>query len=1286
LRYIYNYIFIGVILLGSEISGIAQSLSCNQTVQISLQEHTCQARITADILLENPDDQIQYLIEIKKPNGTILNDNLVGIEEVDELLIVKISHPSNGNSCWANVTVENKIMPDIIGCREFKMPCSSYPDTLQYMEHMSYEYGCGPYNMRYQDSIVHFQCARDGLDQIVYRKWYISNTSFERYVCTQKMMFQRNTLENIFFPPNFDGHDHPAIVCDYQFINGAYTRYDSIEFLADGHPSVRPYPYGTGQPGGESCKHVNSTFQDTRFNSCGNNVKILRTWIVLDWCTGEQFIKNQTIQLKDAYGPLLKCSMEAIVVYAEFEGCVGSINNMEPSFEAWDCSDYTYNVSVKLKEQNIDSYDNAHLGNITLLENGNFSISELPQDTLWLIYTVTDDCGNVSQCHSEVIIKDKEAPIALCEESTVVTLGDHGQAPLYASGLDNYSYDNCGVSHYQIQRIGESCSIYSDKNEFSDYIEFCCEDVERSPIKIAIRTFDWSGNYSDCWMNVYVQDKNLPVINHCPQDMSITCDQDYEDMVLTGRPHINQLCGFRMEYEDDLTDMNECGIGILKRTWFVYNSYGDQVHCIQHIRINEKFPFTDRDIHWPENIELNECYASLDDLTITGEPWFNEFHCKNLIVDYEDEIFDNSANTCVKILRTWRVTDWCKFDYEQTGATYFWEHVQQIELIDRTRPKIISNCENIELQADVETCDAQVVILMEGEDECQGDDLIFEYEIDYDSDGEFQVDDIINSKILEQKFGIGTHKIRYKLSDRCGNFEKCEFFVTIHPSNDFQPICISELSLSLGETGVIEIWASDFIKDVSSSCGPATNVTFSFSDSKEEPILLVDCGDFADGDGIFMSREQTIYINDQFGNQSSCNVQLIVNDNFNKCSDGSGSSIIITGKVTTESKDGIQDVPISLFDMNSGEQETMSTFQDGSFIFNNLSVEHNYEISGDDFGSITDGLSSLDLVILQRHILGVEELRSPYTLLAADVDGSGQITINDLVSLRKVLLGLTDEFPVHNYWSIFNSDQNMLEGEVPLDVEDQVYIHNMSAGVTELNLMAVKIGDVNNSYVSEVKNKNLTQLGFKMNCRFDQWTGKQWIDLYPNEHILIDGYQLGFEIDNNEVEKIVGEDLVLNENYVIRDNQVQFAVAFNKPKPLNKDVPFISIALKHKQNSFNHVHLSKHKNFEIYLSRNGIRSGIIEFESIENHKKLEFTILPNPFDEELNFNFELEKNTEIEIALFNSKGELIHQNVSTLEEGKQTIRMKGSVIKGSGLFFYKIRSEEKIFSGKVIKM
>ncbi len=104
------------------------------------------------------------------------------------------------------------------------------------------------------------------------------------------------------------------------------------------------------------------------------------------------------------------------------------------------------------------------------------------------------------------------------------------------------------------------------------------------------------------------------------------------------------------------------------------------------------------------------------------------------------------------------------------------------------------------------------------------------------------------------------------------------------------------------------------------------------------------------------------------------------------------------------------------------------------------------------------GVSAVDLVLIQKHILGILPFSHYRQLLAADVDLSGDINAIDLVELKKLILGLYDKLPkapsVHFAWENQNHFIRTLVNLIPYNE-----IRNLgSAGMV---IEVVKVGNVN---------------------------------------------------------------------------------------------------------------------------------------------------------------------------------------------------------------------------------
>lgn len=63
-----------------------------------------------------------------------------------------------------------------------------------------------------------------------------------------------------------------------------------------------------------------------------------------------------------------------------------------------------------------------------------------------------------------------------------------------------------------------------------------------------------------------------------------------------------------------------------------------------------------------------------------------------------------------------------------------------------------------------------------------------------------------------------------------------------------------------------------------------------------------------------------------------------------------------------------------------------------------------------------NGVSTFDLVRINKQILGIETFQDPWQFIAADANASGTITTFDIVELRKLILGVYDTLPSVPSW------------------------------------------------------------------------------------------------------------------------------------------------------------------------------------------------------------------------------------------------------------------------------
>ncbi len=120
------------------------------------------------------------------------------------------------------------------------------------------------------------------------------------------------------------------------------------------------------------------------------------------------------------------------------------------------------------------------------------------------------------------------------------------------------------------------------------------------------------------------------------------------------------------------------------------------------------------------------------------------------------------------------------------------------------------------------------------------------------------------------------------------------------------------------------------------------------------------------------------------------------------------------------------------------------------------------------------GINSLDILLSRKHILNSMSFDSPYKLLAADVDGSRTVDALDLLTMRRVILGTTNRFPL-GLWRFVPSNfvfTNMLN---PWSAPTNRIYPSVGADVAGQDFVAVKLGDVNGDWVPPVSGRALSR-------------------------------------------------------------------------------------------------------------------------------------------------------------------------------------------------------------------
>lgn len=425
-------------------------------------------------------------------------------------------------------------------------------------------------------------------------------------------------------------------------------------------------------------------------------------------------------------------------------------------------------------------------------------------------------------------------------------------------------------------------------------------------------------------------------------------------------------------------------------------------------------------------------------------------------------------------------------DYATSPSRGFFEYIQVLKVTDNVAPFITLQADSLTFCSETgpPDCEGAVEIDFRIGDACTPEQTTAFAELDafvFDANGdslitnaEFVADEPLTISNLDTvlrvagTFPIGRHAVRISVSDGCGNTTSEIFAFEVVDCKAPAPICINNLTASLmpdGDGGAaMAIWASDFLASPIDDCTSEVNYTIyrstpfireevmGFEPNPLDTGLVLNCSDL----GTLAVR---IYATDGAGNSNYCETSIVVTPSQDSLCFGNGS---IAGIIATEQDERVPDVLVTL----AGETtQSQTTGADGTFSFADLPGGADYTLTPYLDGNPRNGVSTYDLILIQKHILGVQPLNSPYKLIAADATFNGTITTLDLIQLRRVILDIHVSTDSPN-WIFVDADFEFPNPQNPWQTDfPEIFNANDLATEVSANFIAVKIGDVNGSAV-----------------------------------------------------------------------------------------------------------------------------------------------------------------------------------------------------------------------------
>ena len=154
--------------------------------------------------------------------------------------------------------------------------------------------------------------------------------------------------------------------------------------------------------------------------------------------------------------------------------------------------------------------------------------------------------------------------------------------------------------------------------------------------------------------------------------------------------------------------------------------------------------------------------------------------------------------------------------------------------------------------------------------------------------------------------------------------------------------------------------------------------------------------------------------------------------------------------------------------LTGGATKSAVTGTGGGYLFTvNAGVDYTVAASKSAESPPSQGVTSLDISLVRRQILGITPLDSPYKLLAADVNGSGSVTTLDITLMRRLILGITNNFP-GGAWLFVPSGTTFGTPTAPWSFDSNRRHVGLGQSLAGQDFIGIRKGDVNASWTPSV--------------------------------------------------------------------------------------------------------------------------------------------------------------------------------------------------------------------------
>jgi len=786
---------------------------------------------------------------------------------------------------------------------------------------------------------------------------------------------------------------------------------------------------------------------------------------------------------------------------------------------------------------------------------------------------------------------------------------------------------------------------------------------------------------------------------------------------------------------------------VITRTWLVTPPSNGSHSNVDPYQISQKIFVEPAEADWrmvfPEDMNLvctNDQAIDIPAALTLSDILVENNGCDDWRLNVEEkEFFGSDATSCYKIVRTYTLANWCtvenitkdaltitetEVDQDDEGELLAFGQLpvlsfslqeygkfsynQVIKINDESNPTALVSA-TASCNENATTCGGgSLSITVTSNDNCSTPSISSISVTGNGStvsdptpaDGSFDVSGLTS----------GTYTITATVVDGCGNVGVDSEVINIKGDCKAPTVLGTMLFGPVMENCTVDVWKTDIETSISDNCtvNPESAIelltdvnTNGVIDREDVNVALFTdpSTDYADYQVVTATSVGTniiaLWSRDEAGNTAFALVPFSAQDNSpgQICSTGGGAAAAIAGKITNENDEDIDEVMVKF---ESSSQSLVEELFNGAFNFS-VPMHSDLTITPEkDLGYI-NGISTADLVKLQRHILGISSLSSAYQLIAADVNSDEKVNTKDMLHISRLILGLYDELPNSTSWKFVAKDYQFANPSSPWGYPQALDYADLDADV-QADFVGIKIGDLTgNASPSNLLGDDKTIVG-EMTVAIDEQqlsAGESTVvEFKASDFNDFAGFQftiaLSDKVNLTEVTPGVLPNMSEAGNFglnrlnsgiittswsnangvTLEDNEVLFSLTIESTEAVSLS-EVISVN-------------SSQTTAEAYNNDLDVHTVGVQFNRVAETSFQLFQNQPNPFMGETMIGFNMPKTGEATLKVMNVAGQVLTSQTAEFVKGYNQITLSKAQLNTSGVLYYQIETENHSATRKMV--